>query len=232
MERKDRAMKKHERPLNAAELRHRAESTLRERKKKATTPPATSADSRRLVHELEVHQIELEMQNEELRRVQEELEESRAKYFDLYDLAPVGYLLLGAHELILEANLAAARLLGVEKGQLVNKAVTRFIAREDQDIYYVHRQKLLRNARAAGVRAADDEKGRRPVLGAAGREPGARCRGRRAPLSRRDKRYHRVQAGGGGIELRQGIGRRSEPRAPANVCARTAASPAPMRSPA
>jgi diguanylate cyclase (GGDEF)-like protein/PAS domain S-box-containing protein len=135
--------KKRERPLSAAELRREAEMKLGARAKKAALPPSTEADSRRLVHELEVHQIELEMQNEELRRVQEELEESRAKYFDLYDLAPVGYLLLGEQGLILEANLTAARLLGMEKAQLVKKAVTRFIVREDQDIYYLHYKKLL-----------------------------------------------------------------------------------------
>jgi diguanylate cyclase (GGDEF)-like protein/PAS domain S-box-containing protein len=135
--------RKRKQPADAAELRRQAEMKLSKRKKKAAIPPATEADSRRLVHELEVHQIELEMQNEELRRVQEELEQSRTKYFDLYDIAPVGYLTLSAQGMILEANLTAANLLGIEKSQLVKKAVTRFIAREDQDIYYLHRQKLF-----------------------------------------------------------------------------------------
>jgi diguanylate cyclase (GGDEF)-like protein/PAS domain S-box-containing protein len=139
---------KRELPSNAAELRRQAEMKLGARKKKAASSPATELGGRRLVHELEVHQIELEMQNEELRRVQEELEESRAKYFDLYDLAPVGYLLLGAQGLILEANLAAAKMLGAEKGHLVNKAVTRYIVREDQDIYYLHHKKLLETREA------------------------------------------------------------------------------------
>jgi diguanylate cyclase (GGDEF)-like protein/PAS domain S-box-containing protein len=132
-----------ERPVEAAELRRQAEETLSGRKKKAALPPVTKADRGRLVHELEVHQIELEMQNEELRRAQAELEESRAKYLDLYDHAPVGYLTLSERGMILEANLRAANLLGNTKGQLAKKAVTRFIAREDQDVYYLHRQKLL-----------------------------------------------------------------------------------------
>jgi diguanylate cyclase (GGDEF)-like protein/PAS domain S-box-containing protein len=135
--------RKREQPPNAAELRRNAEMKLGKRTRKSAPPPATEADSLRLVHELEVHQVELEMQNEELRRVQEELEESRAKYFDLYELAPVGYLLLGAQGLILEANLTAARLLGAEKAQLVKRPVMRFIVKEDQDIYYLHYQRLL-----------------------------------------------------------------------------------------
>jgi diguanylate cyclase (GGDEF)-like protein/PAS domain S-box-containing protein len=134
---------KREQPVGATELRRRAEKKLRERKQTDASPPATEAAKQRLVHELEVHQIELEMQNEELRRAQEELEESRAKYFDLYDIAPVGYLTLSAQGIILDANLTAASLLGVETSRLVKKAVTRFIAREDQDVYYLHRQKLL-----------------------------------------------------------------------------------------
>jgi two-component system cell cycle sensor histidine kinase/response regulator CckA len=96
-----------------------------------------------LLHELRVHQIELEMQNDELRRTQEELESSRARYFDLYDLAPVGYVTVGENGLILEANLTAATLLGMERRALVNQPFSRFILPEDQDIYYRHRKLLL-----------------------------------------------------------------------------------------
>jgi hypothetical protein len=69
---------------------------------------------------LQVHQIELEMQNEELRRAQEELEASRARYFDLYDLAPVGYFTLSEQGLILEANLTGAGLLGLGRRDLTS----------------------------------------------------------------------------------------------------------------
>ena len=98
--------------------------------------------ARRALHELRVHQIELEMQNEELRRTQEELEGSRARYFDLYDLAPVGYFTLSEKGLILEANLTAAKLLGVARGTLIKQPLFRFIVAEDQDIYYMHRKAL------------------------------------------------------------------------------------------
>ena len=74
-----------------------------------------------LIHELRVHQIELEMQNEELRRVQNDLEISRSRYADLYDFAPVGYLTLNKHGQIVDLNLTAARQLGIERGRLINK---------------------------------------------------------------------------------------------------------------
>ena len=98
---------------------------------------------RQTLHELQVHQIELEMQNQELRRAQEELEASRTRYFDLFDLAPVGYLTLTEHGLIREANLASASLFGTSKSALLQQPLTRFIASEDQDIYYGARKRLV-----------------------------------------------------------------------------------------
>jgi PAS domain S-box-containing protein len=126
-------------------LRKRAEALEAERPgKTAEDPEDLSPEAARLaLHELRVHQIELEMQNEELRRAQEELEGSRARYFDLYDLAPVGYLSLSEQGFILEANLTAAKLLGVARGALVKRSLSRFVLREDQDIYYLHRKALL-----------------------------------------------------------------------------------------
>lgn len=98
------------------------------------------------LHELRVHQIELEMQNEELRRVQVELDASRARYFNLYDLAPVGYCTISNKGLILEANLTAANLLGVAREELGKLPFSRFILKDDQDIYYL----LCKNLFAAG----------------------------------------------------------------------------------
>jgi len=136
---------KDNRPGNAAELRKHAEEIARG---KVTPIPenieALSPEkTRQLVHELQVHQIELEMQNEELRRAQEKLEVSRAQYFDLYDLAPVGYFTLSETGLIMEANLTAAALLGVARSALINRPLTHFILPEDQDIYYRHRKLLF-----------------------------------------------------------------------------------------
>jgi PAS domain S-box-containing protein len=104
----------------------------------ALTPEATQS----LLHELQVHQIELEMQNDELRRTHVELDTLRGRYFELYDLAPVGYVTLSEAGLIAEANLAAATLLGVPRGELVRQAFTRYIHRDDEDSYYLYRKQL------------------------------------------------------------------------------------------
>ena len=89
------------------------------------------ADAQRVLHDLQVHRIELELQNEELRRAQDALEASRARYFDLYDLAPVGYFTLNEGGLILEANLTGANLLGVARRALVNQPLGRFVISDD-----------------------------------------------------------------------------------------------------
>jgi len=123
-------------------LRRSAEEKLRTNE--PVDPETLSPEETKLLlHELRVHQIELKMQNEELQRTQNELECSRARYFDLYDLAPVGYLTLSEKGLIQEANLAAASMLGVARGALVKQPISRIILNEDQDIYYLHRKKLL-----------------------------------------------------------------------------------------
>ena len=81
-----------------------------------------------LIHELEVHQIELEMQAEELRRAHIALEESRDKYLDLYEFAPIGYFTLTDKALIAEVNLTGATLLGAERKKLVNARFRKFVS--------------------------------------------------------------------------------------------------------
>lgn len=94
------------------------------------------------LHELKVHQIELEMQNEELRRIQEELDISRERYFELYDLAPIGYCTLHDSGLILETNLTLSTQLGTIRQYLVNKPLSQFILEEDQPGFYQYRKQL------------------------------------------------------------------------------------------
>jgi PAS domain S-box-containing protein len=83
------------------------------------------------------------MQNDELRNAQQGLEASRVKYFDLYDMAPVGYFTVSEKGSILEANLRGADLLGVERNVLVRQPLTRYILPEDQDTFYLHRKRAL-----------------------------------------------------------------------------------------
>jgi PAS domain S-box-containing protein len=100
-------------------------------------------DIQDLIHELQVYQIELEMQNEELRRAQRELERSRDRYSDLYEFAPVGYVTVSEKGTILEANLTVATMLGVARGRLVKQPLSHFITEDDRDIYYHHRRELF-----------------------------------------------------------------------------------------
>ncbi|MBF0292092.1 MAG: PAS domain S-box protein [Nitrospinae bacterium] len=123
-------------------LRKQAEATLRSKKPhyaESWLPP----QARELLNELRVYQIELEMQNKELLETQERLETAKAKYFDFYNLAPVGYFTLSGQGVILEANSMSHYLCGVARDLPLNTPFTRFIFREDQDIYYLFHKKLL-----------------------------------------------------------------------------------------
>jgi PAS domain S-box-containing protein len=122
---------------DSAELRKNAEEKTRaaEAALEGALPP-TPDEVKRAIHELRVHQIELEMQNEELLRTQAQLEVARARYFDLFNLAPAGYLTLNEHGIILEANLTASTLLGMPRGEIRNKPLSRFFHAESQDLYY------------------------------------------------------------------------------------------------
>ena len=96
-----------------------------------------------LIHELQVHQIELKMQNEDLCRTQDELENMRDRYAELYDFAPIGYLSVNQKGFIDEANLTIASMLGVARGALMGQPFTRFVLKDDQDVFYKHRRQLL-----------------------------------------------------------------------------------------
>jgi PAS domain S-box-containing protein len=103
----------------------------------------TPADTQRLVHDLHVHQIELEMQNEELRRTQVALLAERERYFDLYEQAPVGYCTVSEKGLILQVNPTAAQLLGMHRGALLQQPMSHLVSRADQDIFYLLRKQLM-----------------------------------------------------------------------------------------
>ena len=131
-------------------VRARAEQIFRD--KVAHSPVSLDAlspqETQLMLHELRVHQIELELQNEELRRSQLELDAERARYFDLYELAPLGYFTVSEKGMIQQANLAAAALLGAPRGELIGQAISRLIFREDQDVFYLNRKRALESGQA------------------------------------------------------------------------------------
>lgn len=104
-------------------------------------------DIRQLIHELNTYQIELELQNEDLRNSQHELEKSRHRYADFYDSAPVAFITANDRGLILETNLTAGDMLGVARGQLLNRRLSDFIIPDDQDVFYLRWRKLLETRR-------------------------------------------------------------------------------------
>ena len=120
---------------NNSKMRIEAELRL---KKRTTGNPAQAdrADLPRLMHELQVHQIELEMQNEELRAAHIALELSRDRYVDFYDFTPVGYITLNHVGIIMEINLTGASLLGAERGMLINRNFAAFVCQDDADRWH------------------------------------------------------------------------------------------------
>ncbi len=128
--------------LSSQDLRRRAEEVFRAGE--SIIPGiSTPGETEKILYELRVHQIQLEMQNEELRRAQEELDASQARYFDLYDLAPVGYLTLSEKRLIREVNLAAATMFNVTRSSLVREPIARILPKEEQYIFYQHLKQCI-----------------------------------------------------------------------------------------
>ena len=178
-----------------ADLRKRAEAG-REREP-ADVPDMSTDELRTLVHDLQTHRIELEMQNEELRRTQEELVESRDRYSKLYDFAPVGYVTVSDKGMIIEANLTLATMLGVDRGALVGHPLSAFVAREDQDVLYLYRKKVL----GSHGRETCQVRMRRPDAGPIWTEMDTTRieadDGGRFSIPRGRQRRHRATAGGG-----------------------------------
>ncbi len=131
-------------------LRRRAESRTGEDVDPwgAGGAPMSVDEAQKVLHNLKVHQIELELQNDELRRVQAELAASRRRYFELYDMAPVAYLTINEAGFVLEANLACVPLLGVERSPIAGRPFTQFIRPSSQDAYYRHRNTVVEAAEA------------------------------------------------------------------------------------
>ena len=137
-----------DRPGNATELRRLAEAV--DQRSAAQSPEDIESLSveeiRRRFHELRVHQIEIEMQNQQLQQAQVALTASQMRYFDLYDMAPVGYCTISKQGLLQEANLKASSLLGLARAELVGQRFSRFILTEDNDGYFLLRKRLFESS--------------------------------------------------------------------------------------
>ncbi len=129
------------RPKPSSDLRCKAEERLRDQAQDAGD--LSGDDVRELLHEFRVHQVELEMQNEQLREAQRQLAESRDKYYNLFEFAPIGYFTIDQNGLICEVNLAGAGMLGMERSKIIKRGFSRLVAREFEDVSFHHRREVL-----------------------------------------------------------------------------------------
>ena len=123
-------------------LRTQAEGLVRSVSTEANAPHPTAA----LMHELLVHKVELEMQNEELRRANIEMEEARDHYRDLYELAPIGYITINEKGVINAINLTGAALLGMDRTKLINRRFSTFVANTDKDRWHLLLMNMMKHA--------------------------------------------------------------------------------------
>jgi PAS domain S-box-containing protein len=142
------------RSINAAELRRCAEDQLRKRQDKESGVQASEADAQRLLHELQVHQIELEMQNTELQRARDDAETALEKIADLYDFAPVGYFSLDERGMILEMNLTGASLLGAGRSQLISRCILHSVAPASRLVFFAFLEKVFSGSKKHTCEAA------------------------------------------------------------------------------
>jgi len=203
---------------DAAELRRRAETRLRGQRGR-TAPPRTEADMQRLLHELQVHQVELEMQNAELQGARDQMEAMLEKYTDLYDFAPVGYFSINEQGLILEVNLTGAALLGVERSQLINRPLPCFVASTSRPIFLALMKRVFAEPGKQACEASLLNEGGTPFWADLQATPAGSLRSERkwcrvavsdiTPLKRAEEAQRRVEAlDAANRELKQEIVRR------------------------
>jgi PAS domain S-box-containing protein len=131
---------------DAGSLRRRAEERFgAHRATGKADDPHMASETQRLIHELQVHQIELEMQNEELQQARLEVEEGLARYTDLYEFAPVGYLTLNREGQILQVNLTGTRLLRLERSHLVGKRLVVLVDTDSRSVFNAFLAKVFTN---------------------------------------------------------------------------------------
>lgn len=143
-----------------AQLRQQAEAQLDHKPLIFAQPNPGEQLLHELLHELSVHKIELEMQNEALRQSQLELERSRDRYVDLFDFSPVGYVTLNHEGVIVEINLTAAALLGVERSKLTRRRFAGYIAPADSDRWHRHFLSVLKSDQQLSCELAVQQSGK------------------------------------------------------------------------
>jgi PAS domain S-box-containing protein len=190
-------MKKDKRAPTSSELRRLAEERLKERARKGEVDQPLSKDAQRLVHELQVHQIELEVQNEELERARSELEAGMQSYSELYDFAPVGYLTLGRDGTVRKANLAGARMLGRERSRLVGGRLGLFIADGSRAVFDAFLRKVFETRTKQACQVELQTGNGEPLslhLEAAASENGEECRAVLVDISERKRAEDALRA--------------------------------------
>jgi PAS domain-containing protein len=130
-------------PNQNGDLRRQAEECLKEGRSSPAGSKEEGKDALALVHELQVHQIELEMQNEEIQHARDEMEAGLEKYSDLYEFAPVGFLTLDREGTIHEANLTSARLLGIARSGLVKRRLAFCVSAPDLPVFNAFLQRVF-----------------------------------------------------------------------------------------
>lgn len=157
-------MKNQEQPQDPNDLRAQAEAKLRTLPWKSPKKSMISAEeSQRLLQELQVHHIELEMQNEELIAPRSNLEQALEKYSDLYDFAPLGYFTLTKEKIITETNLAGAKLLDTDRSNLVNRRLDVFISQEDRPVFNEFLDKVFSSKVQETCEVKLQSQGKKPI---------------------------------------------------------------------
>jgi PAS domain S-box-containing protein len=146
-----------------ADLRSQAEELLRAKTTEEPSP-GTTEDPLRLLHELQVHQVELEMQNAELRQARDEVDRALEQYSDLFDFAPVGYLTLDRNGTILIVNLTCASLLGIERSRLIGRHFDRLVAAADRPSFASFFEMVITSSARAACEVTLLNKGNSPLF--------------------------------------------------------------------
>jgi two-component system cell cycle sensor histidine kinase/response regulator CckA len=194
---------------DAAELRRRAEARLSEKQKSHRTPGGaerTAHDTQRLVQELQIHQIELEMQNEQLEQARTETEAALELYTDLYEFAPSGYFTLDRDGTIRQANLTGSGLLGVDRSRLVNRNFQLFVAENSRPVFQAFAAKVFASHARETCEAVLLREGKPPFyarIEAVSSDSGQECRAVVVDITERKRSEEKIQEQASLLELSQ-----------------------------